>query len=121
RGGDAVALDRARQRLRRAHREGERLAMGTGSAALHGPTVQQELRQWVEAGIPPALALQAATGNAAELTGAAHRIGRIETGYEANLLLVDGNPLVDIAAVERISLVIFKGERVRRARLLEPK
>jgi len=32
-------------------------------------------------------------------------------------LIVDGNPLVDISATERISLVVFKGERIRRAAL----
>jgi len=38
---------------------------------------------------------------------------------EADLLPVDGNPLEDISATERISLVVFKGERIRRAALFE--
>jgi hypothetical protein len=38
---------------------------------------------------------------------------------EANLLVVDGNPLQDIAATERISLVVFKGERVFRSALFD--
>jgi imidazolonepropionase-like amidohydrolase len=40
---------------------------------------------------------------------------------DADLLLVDGNPLQEIAATERISLVVFKGERIRRAALFEQK
>jgi imidazolonepropionase-like amidohydrolase len=40
---------------------------------------------------------------------------------DANLLLVDGNPLQEVAATERISLVVFKGERIRRAALFEQK
>jgi len=33
--------------------------------------------------------------------------------------MVDGNPLDDISATERISLVVFKGERIRRSALFE--
>ena len=40
---------------------------------------------------------------------------------DADLLMVDGNPLQDITATERISLVVFKGERVRRSELFEKK
>jgi imidazolonepropionase-like amidohydrolase len=51
--------------------------------------------------------------------GAEDRLGLVAKGYEANLLLVDGNPLKDITATERISLVIYKGERIRRSALFE--
>jgi imidazolonepropionase-like amidohydrolase len=81
--------------------------------------VHRELQLWVEAGIAPADALQAATYNAALLLGASNRIGLIRVGYDASLLLVDGNPLQDISATERISMVMFKGERVNRADLFE--
>ena len=96
----------------------------TGSDAgnllvIHGPTVQHEMQLWVQAGIPPAEAIQAATFNAARLLRADHRIGAIRPGYDADLLLVDGNPLEDIAATERISLVVFKGERVDRTDLFD--
>jgi len=39
-------------------------------------------------------------------------IGSIRVGNDADLLVVDGNPLEDISVTERISWVIFKGERV---------
>jgi imidazolonepropionase-like amidohydrolase len=81
--------------------------------------VHRELQLWVEAGIAPADALQAATYNAARLLGASNRIGLIRVGYDASLLLVDGNPLQDISATERISMVMFKGERINRADLFE--
>jgi imidazolonepropionase-like amidohydrolase len=97
----------------------------TGSDAgnmlvFHGPTVHRELQLWVEAGIPPAAALQAATWNAAKLLRAEHRIGLVSAGRDANLLVVDGDPTRDISATERISLVIFKGERIRRPELFDP-
>jgi imidazolonepropionase-like amidohydrolase/ABC-type multidrug transport system permease subunit len=96
----------------------------TGSDAgnylvIHGPTVQRELELWVQAGIPAAVALQAATFNAARLLRADTKIGAIRPGNDADLLVVDGNPLEDITATERISLVVFKGEHVDRTELFD--
>jgi len=108
------------ENLKRAYAAGIPLVAGSDAGnplVFHGATVQHELQLWVAAGIPPAAALQAATWNAARLLGADARIGLVAPGHDANLLLVDGNPLVDISAAERISLVVFKGERVRRASL----
>jgi imidazolonepropionase-like amidohydrolase len=98
----------------------------TGSDAgnflvMHGPTVQHELELWVAAGIPIDVALQAATLNSAKLLRADNRIGTIEKGKEASMLLVDGNPLQDIHALSSVSSVFFKGERVNRAELFEQK
>jgi len=53
--------------------------------------------------------------------GQSGRIGLIPRGYEATLLVVDGNPLDDIVATERISYIFFKGERVDRSSLFEQK
>ena len=98
----------------------------TGSDAgnflvFHGSTVQREIELWVAAGIPPAVALQAATGNAARLLRAENRIGTIEKGKEASLLVVDGNPLQDVRALSSISVVFLKGERVNRTTIFEQK
>ena len=118
------ALDTARANLLRAWKAGVPLVMGSDSGnpmVFHGPSMHHELQLWVEAGIPVTVALQAATANAAKLLGAAQRMGAIRPGMDADLLLVDGNPLHEIAATERISLVVFKGERIRRAALFEQK
>ena len=118
------ALETARANLLRAWKAGVPLVMGSDSGnpmVFHGPSLHHELQLWVEAGIPVTVALQAATVNAAKLLGAPQRIGAIRPGMDADLLLVDGNPLQEIAATERISLVVFKGERIRRAELFEQK
>ena len=47
------------------------------------------------------------------------RIGTIEKGKEATLLIVDGNPLQDVRALSSISAVFMKGERVVRSELFE--
>jgi imidazolonepropionase-like amidohydrolase/ABC-type multidrug transport system permease subunit len=117
-------LDLAKQNLAAAYRAGVILVTGTDSGnpmVVHGPSVHRELQLWVEAGIPPAVALQGATYNAARLLRADQRIGLIRKGYDASLLLVDGNPLQEISATERISTVFFKGERVDRSDLFNQK
>jgi imidazolonepropionase-like amidohydrolase/ABC-type multidrug transport system permease subunit len=113
-----VAIDN----LKRAHQNGVLLVTGSDAGnflVIHGPTVQHELQLWVQAGIPPGVALQAATFNAASLLRAEKRIGSIQPGNDADLLVVDGNPLDDITATERISLVVFKGERIDRNELFD--
>jgi len=108
------------QNLLRAYKDGVILVTGSDAGnylVFHGPTVQHELALWVRAGIPPMVALQAATYNAARLLRGENHIGSIRVGNDADLLLVDGNPLDDITAVERISLVIFKGEQLDRSDL----
>jgi imidazolonepropionase-like amidohydrolase/ABC-type multidrug transport system permease subunit len=108
------------QNLLRAHKDGVSLVTGSDAGNYlirHGPTVQHELELWVREGIPPAVALQAATYNAARLLRAENHIGSIRVGNDADLLLVDGNPLEDITAVERISIVVFKGEQLDRSDL----
>jgi imidazolonepropionase-like amidohydrolase len=119
-----IGIEAARKNLAEAYRTGAMLVAGTDSGypmAVHGPGIHRELQLWVEAGIPPVAALQGATYNAARLLRADQRIGLIRKGYDASLLLVDGNPLQDISATERISTVFFKGERVDRSVIFEQK
>ena len=118
------ALEQSRDNLLRAWKAGVPLVMGTDSGnplVFPGPSMHHELQLWVRAGIPAAVALQAATGNGAALVRAGEHIGGIRKGMDADLLLVDGNPLQDIGATERISLVVFKGERLQRPDLFDQK
>ncbi len=119
-----ISMAVCNQNLLAAMRAGVMLVTGTDSgnpALFHGPALHRELQLWAEAGIPAAVALQAATYNGARLLRAPDRMGRIQKGLEADLLLVDGNPLKDISVTERISMVIFKGERVDRSELFDQK
>jgi imidazolonepropionase-like amidohydrolase len=75
----------------------------------------------VQAGVPPAEALKAATHSAARALQLESRLGAIHPGMEASFLIVDGNPLQEIASTERISSVFFKGERVDRQGLFDQK
>lgn len=94
------------------------LATGSGIPPLvHGPMIHREMQRWVKAGVPAGEVLLAATSKAAQRLGIAGRAGAIRKGYEANLIVVEGNPLADIAATERLYLVVFKGERIDRGDL----
>ncbi|MBV9265202.1 MAG: amidohydrolase family protein, partial [Acidobacteriaceae bacterium] len=110
-------LTLVRQNLLNAYRSGVLLIVGSDAGntlVIHGPTVQREMELWVNAGIPPAVALTAATFNAAKVLRAEKRLGLIKEGYDATLVLVDGDPIQDISATERISDVFLKGEEVPR-------
>ena len=119
-----MSLEIGGKNLLKAWRAGVMLVTGSDAGnflVLHGPTVQREIELWVAAGIPVEVALQAATGNAAKLLKADSRIGTVEKGKEATLLIVDGNPLQDIRALSAVSAVFMKGERVNRTVLLQEK
>jgi imidazolonepropionase-like amidohydrolase/ABC-type multidrug transport system permease subunit len=122
--GFPINLQIGRDNLLHAYHAGVMLVTGSGAGSLlviHGPTVQREVELWVQDGIPASVALQAATYNAARLLRDDGHIGSIRKGNDADLLLVDGNPLEDISAIERISAVYFKGENVDRSSLLNQK
>jgi imidazolonepropionase-like amidohydrolase len=112
------------QNLLKAWRAGVMLVTGSDAGnflVMHGPTIQHEIELWTAAGIPVEVALQAATANAAKLLRIDSRVGTVDKGKEASLLIVDGNPLQDVHALSAISSVFFKGERVGRADLFEQK
>ncbi len=116
-----MSLEQGNQNLIRAWHAGVLLVTGTDAGnflVLHGPTVQHEIELWVAAGIPPAVALQAATANAARLLRKSDRLGTIEKGKDATILMVEGNPLQDVKSLSTISMVMLKGERVGRSSVL---
>jgi len=119
-----TSMDLGQRNLIKAWRAGVLLVTGSDAGnffVFHGPTIQREIELWIAAGIPPEVALRAATSNAAKLLRADDRIGTIEKGKEATLLIVDGNPLQDVRALSSVSVVLLKGERVARSTIFEQK
>lgn len=94
-------------------------ASGLPPLLLHGPMIHREMQLWAQAGIPPAEILQCATSQAAKLLGVGSRLGLLRKGYDASFVVLEGNPLEDISATERIYMIIFKGERVGREDIFE--
>jgi imidazolonepropionase-like amidohydrolase len=64
-------------------------------------------------GIRPADVIRAATINAADLLGWGDRVGALEAGRFADVIAVDGDPLVDIAALKRVTFVMKGGTVIR--------
>jgi imidazolonepropionase-like amidohydrolase len=63
----------------------------------------------VKAGLPNAAVLKIATLNGARAMGVSDRLGTVEAGKDADLVVVDGDPLVDITATRRAVLVMKAG------------
>ena len=92
---------------------GDLLIVGTDEPVytnlLPGFAYHRELLAMTYAGIPPAAVLKAATINGARALGIDARLGSIEAGKLADMVVVTGNPLDDIKAARNIRFVIRDG------------
>lgn len=103
----------SRQALHVLYSSGLRLIPGSHSGIGEtgpGTTFHRELGAWAESGIPAAAILEAATTAASTAIGLSARTGMIEPGFDADLILVEGNPLEDIGALSKIVAIVLKGE-----------
>jgi imidazolonepropionase-like amidohydrolase len=72
-----------------------------------------EFAVMVKLGLTPLQAIQAATVNNADLLGWTDKVGTVEAGKWADIVAVDGDPLVDVTTLERVKFVMKGGEVVR--------
>ena len=84
---------------------------------MPGVDLHEELRLFVDGGFTPMEALQAATVVPARILRVSHLLGTIEPGKEANLVLLDADPLADIGNTRRIAAVVLRGRLLDRAEL----
>lgn len=109
----AIAIaPRMRDSLARAYKAGVKIAFGTDAGVFEHGTNAREFSALTALGVTPMDAILAATRNAADLLGLAD-VGIIKPGNIADLVAVDGDPLADIHALERPTLVIHDGAVVR--------
>ena len=109
------ALDKAKAMTKRhqasfkqAHRRGLLIAMGTDAGTpfnYHGDNAQ-ELERMVALGMSPMETLIASTSSAARLIGIEDKVGTIERGKEADMILIDGNPLRKIELLRDRSRIV---------------
>ena len=107
-------IERAIAILPKANEAGVKLLCGDDYGAISLPhgRYAAELEFYVkEAGIPPLDVIRWATRNGAELMGRAHELGSVREGYLADLLVVDGDPVADIAILQDQAklLAVMKG------------
>ena len=104
--------------LERAIREAYRIGVKIATGADHYyeedaiNRISIEVERFVEFGMSNFDALQTATVNSAELLQIADRTGRIEEGFEADLILIPGNPLTNIEALQDVLLVMSNGRLI---------
>jgi imidazolonepropionase-like amidohydrolase len=97
---------------------GVRLVSGTDGGINPGKPhgiLAEALAQLVEGGMATADALASATSVAADVCGLGGRKGGIHPGYDADLLVVAGDPLADIGDLTRVDTVLLRGEPVVQA------
>lgn len=107
----AHMLPRLGETVQRAHRMGVKIV--TGADTQYGPEslsrISGEVAHLVELGLTPVEALRSATTVAADLLGLAGKTGAIQTGFEADLIVVERNPLQDVRALADVLVVISNG------------
>lgn len=96
------------------HRAGVKIAAGTDAGGTVGYNFQgyntpRELELLVESGLTPMAALVAATRTGAEVIGVEDRLGTVEPGKLADLLILSADPLASIGNIRRIETVIQNG------------
>jgi imidazolonepropionase-like amidohydrolase len=107
----AHMLPRLGETVQRAHRMGVKIV--TGADTQYGPEslsrISGEVMYLVELGLTPVEALRSATTIAADLLGLGGKTGAIQTGFEADLIVVEKNPLQDVRALADVLVVISNG------------
>src|SRR6185503_17668320 len=101
--------------VRLCHRAGARMVVGSHSSvpkAERGWAYQREMELLVECGLTPREVITAATLNNARFFHSDARLGSIEVGTMADLVLIEGNPLADITTMRRVKRVMFNGQWV---------
>jgi len=115
--GRSVSPEQARvagENLKRLATAGVTIAAGTDAGnigTLHGPSIFRELRLMADAGLTPREVLASATAGGARVMGREKDLGAIAPGRLADLLILDRDPLADVANLEAIHRVV-KGGRV---------
>jgi imidazolonepropionase-like amidohydrolase len=105
-----IARERVSERMERILASGLKLALGTDS--MHGE-MAYEVRTAIRFGVSPKDALLAATARSAEALRIESRTGTLETGKDADVIALDGNPLEDPGALERVVFVMKGGTQYR--------
>lgn len=103
--------------VERMHAAGVPIGAGTDTPiflSIPGYSLHSELEMLVKAGLTPLQALESATVRPAEFFSILDQTGSIDVGKQADLLLLDANPIDDISNTKRISAVVSKGNLLDR-------
>lgn len=105
--------DTAFWNLKRLQQSGVTIATGTDAGnigTLHGPALHREFELMAEAGLSPEEILAAATRGGARVMGRSDELGTLEKGNLADFVLLDADPLADVAHLRRVFRVVKGGQ-----------
>lgn len=110
-------LEECVNNLRRYVQAGGKVALGNdfggGPGDFESGIPMYEIEMMQTAGMTPKQIIQASTRNAAIVIGMEDRIGTLEEGKTADILILEGNPLEDLSMLKNISMVIHLGQVVK--------
>jgi imidazolonepropionase-like amidohydrolase len=109
-----------RRILKELHDGGAGLLLGSDAPQVWnvpGFSIHRELGTYVAAGLTPYQALATGTRNVAAYAGTSDRTGTVEAGKRADLVLLEANPLQDIANTSRIAGVVLGGRWISKAEI----
>ncbi len=109
------SYQQGKENVLRLKNAGVRLAVGTDSNTSFAPVgliTHKEIETLVEAGLSPMEALVAGTRGSAEWAGVSDRLGTLEAGKLADMLILEENPLDNIRNTRKIAKIILGGRVV---------
>jgi imidazolonepropionase-like amidohydrolase len=95
-------------------KQGVKIVFGTDVGAFEHGTSAREFTHMVDYGMSPIEAIRSATTRAAELLRMEKQVGTLAPGAYADVIAVDGDPLTDITALQRVRFVMKGGTIVKR-------
>jgi imidazolonepropionase-like amidohydrolase len=107
-------LDLHAQEFKKQLAAGVPMAIGSDVGPFPHGTQAREFVLMVKFGMSPLAALQAGTLNGAKLLGWQNQIGALKPGYDADIIAVPGDPLQDIATLQKVSFVMKNGVIYRK-------
>lgn len=111
----------AMESLPRLWAAGITVALGTDAGnigTVHGPAIFREARLMVQAGLTPAQVLRSATVNGARVLGLEAELGDVAVGKQADLVLLDADPLLSVDNLSRARMVFRAGRPFDPAELM---
>jgi hypothetical protein len=113
-------IESTRALLREMHAQGVPILVGSDAPQtfnVPGDSALAELEVYAQIGLPPLEVLRTATTNPARFFNASQRFGTVREGLEADVILVDANPLEDVRSLRKLAGVMVRGEWLSRKEL----
>ncbi|MDQ3119267.1 MAG: amidohydrolase family protein [Verrucomicrobiota bacterium] len=107
-----AVYEQLQQHLAAAVRDGLPIAFGTDAGVIPHGANAKEFSELAAIGLTPLEAIRAATVQAAEAVDMAGQIGVLKPGALADIIAVEGNPLVDLTALQKVKFVMKDGRVV---------